>query len=78
MIYQDLRGRLNHLLIKRIHECEYPSRALMDRIEEMLSDHEQATVYAHVLIHKIGRTRYPSLQLLDRLTALISRIEDDC
>jgi hypothetical protein len=78
MIYQDLRGRLNHILIKRVHECEYPSRALMDRIEQMLSDDEQAAVYAHVLFHKLTRTRYPSLQLLDRLAALISRIEDDC
>lgn len=76
MMYQDLRGRLNHILIEHIHDCEYPSRALMDRIEQMLSDREQATQYAHVLFDKI--TRYPSLQLLDRLAALISRIEGDC
>lgn len=77
-MHQDLRGRLNHILIKRIHDCEYPSQALMDRIEQMLSDHEQAILYAHVLLNKITRTRYPSLHLLDRLVALVSRIEDDC
>ncbi len=77
-MYQDLRGRLNHILIKRVHDSEYPSGALMDRIEHMLSDHDQALLYAHVLLHKIHRTRYPSLHLLDRLAALISRIENDC
>lgn len=76
-MYQDLRGRLDHILLKRIHDSEYPSQALMDRIEQTLSDRDQAILYAHVLLHKIARTRYPSLHLLDRLSALISRIEDE-
>lgn len=76
MTYQDLHDRLNHILIENIHDCEYPSGTLMDRVEQALSDSEQAIEYAHVLFDKI--TRYPSLHLLDRLAALISRIEDDC
>lgn len=78
MMHQDLRGRLNHILLKRIHDSEYPSASLMDRVEQTLADRDQAILYAHVLFHKIARTRYPSLHLLDRLATLISRIEDDC
>ena len=75
MTYQDLRDRFDHILIENIHDCEYPSVTLMDRVEQTLSDREQAIQYALVLFDKI--TRYPSLLLLDRLAALISRIEDD-
>ena len=66
--------RLHRILIERMQSCEYPSVALMDRIEQMLSSREQAAQYAHALLDKI--TQYPSLQLLDRLSALLSRIED--
>ncbi|HEX3477366.1 MAG TPA: hypothetical protein VHT91_20225 [Kofleriaceae bacterium] len=68
--------RFHRLLLERIQSCEYPSRELMDRIEQMLSDRDQAVRYAQVLFDRI--TRYPSLHLLDRLAALILRIEDDC
>lgn len=72
---QDLRDRFDHILIEHIHDCEYPSETLMDRIEQTLSDREQAIQYALALFDKI--TRHPSLHLLDRLAALIARIEDD-
>jgi hypothetical protein len=64
------------MLLERVQSCQYPSMELMDRVEQTLSDREQAVRYAHVLFDRI--TRYPSLHLLDRLAALILRIEDDC
>lgn len=74
--HEPLNDHLHWILLERIQSCEYPSMELMDRIEQTLSDYDQAARYAHVLFDKI--TRYPSLHLLDRLAALIARIENDC
>ncbi|HEX8106332.1 MAG TPA: hypothetical protein VF516_01340 [Kofleriaceae bacterium] len=68
--------RLHSILLERVESSDYPSLELMDRVEQTLSDRDQAVRYAHVLFDKI--TRYPSLHILDRLAALIARIEDDC
>ena len=75
-LHDELSDRFHRLLLERVRSCEYPSMELMDRIEQMLSDRDQAVRYAYVLFDRI--TRYPSLHLLDRLAALILRIEDDC
>jgi hypothetical protein len=73
---EPLSDRLYELLFERVQSCAYPSGEIMDRIEQILYDREQAVRYAHFLFDRI--TLYPSLQLLERLAALIRRIEDDC
>lgn len=73
---ESLNDHLHWILLERIQSCEYPSMELMDRIEQTLSDRDQAVRYAYVLFDRISR--YPSLHLLDRLVALIARIDDDC
>ncbi len=45
-LHESLNDRLHWILLERIQSCEYPSMELMDRVEQTLSDREQAARYA--------------------------------
>jgi hypothetical protein len=66
----DVRRRYADLLLSKVEESDYPSIELMNRLEGVLADREQAEQYAGILLDKIEETQYPSLQLLDRVDRL--------
>jgi hypothetical protein len=65
----DARRELLGFLLDRVQGDRYPSVAMMDLIEELMSPDERP-VYAQVLMEKIRRERWPSLSLIRRLLAL--------
>jgi hypothetical protein len=65
----DARRELLRFLLDRVQGDRYPSVAMMDLIEELMSPDERP-VYAQVLMEKIRRERWPSLSLIRRLLAL--------
>ena len=66
----DLRDRYLEVLLERIHEDQYPSSQLMDRVEEAITTREQLETYVAILIEKADETWYPSQQMLDRINRL--------
>jgi hypothetical protein len=66
----DLRDQYLEVLFERIHEDQYPSSELMDRVEAAITTREQLETYVTLLIEKADETWYPSKQMLDRINRL--------
>jgi hypothetical protein len=58
--------RYMRVLFDRLHESNYPSGELMDRVEILL-DREHIDEYMDILFERVEGSRYPSKQLLDRI-----------
>ncbi|MCA1678741.1 MAG: hypothetical protein LC777_07240, partial [Actinobacteria bacterium] len=61
--------RYIQVLTQRVREDRYPSRDLLDRLEENVSS-EQLADYVALLVDKMHETRYPSKDIMDRIERL--------
>ncbi len=72
---QELRRRLTvreqvlDLLLEKVGTDRYPSSAMLDDIERLLTPWRRED-YAEVLLDKIRQDRYPSRAMLERLVRL--------
>lgn len=69
-----LRQKLLDRFLDEIKEEQYPSVAVLDRVEAELRTPEQVLEYAQVLLEKIESSRYPSIAMLNRFDAVLARI----
>ena len=72
----ELRERINSKFLQEIDEVQFPSVAMLDRVESTLDDREALASYAEVLVKKIEATQFPSVALLNRLDRLIARLDE--
>ena len=72
----ELRERINDKLLREIGELDFPSVAVLDRVESVLDDREALASYAEVLVKKVEATQFPSIALLNRLDRLIARLDE--
>jgi hypothetical protein len=70
-----LRKRVAQTLMKDIHEVQFPSVTMMDRVEATLASPDDLADYAEILVKKVEDTRYPSISMLNRLDGLIAQLE---
>lgn len=72
---ENLRGELNvrelvlDLLLEKIESDRYPSTAMMDDVERLLTPW-RIQDYAEVLLEKVRRDRFPSRAMVERLLRL--------
>ena len=72
---ENLRGELNvreqvlDLLLEKIENDRYPSTAMMDDVERLLTPW-RIQDYAEVLLEKVRRDRFPSRAMVERLLRL--------
>jgi hypothetical protein len=71
----DLRKRITKKLVDDIEQVQFPSVAMLDRVESTLRDRDSMADYAETLIEKVEATRFPSPTLLNRLDAVLARLE---
>ena len=72
---QDLRRRYVASLLSKVEDTRFPSTAVLDRIEGVISTPEDVEEYAEILLKKIESSRFPSPALLDRLDAIAAQLE---
>ena len=66
----DLRERYEDMLLESIQDTEFPSPAMLSRIEGFMTEPEAMERFIALLMQKAGG-RYPSPTLLDRVDRLI-------
>jgi hypothetical protein len=71
----ELRERINDRLLREIDELDFPSVAMLDRVESALDDRGALASYTEVLVKKVEATQFPSVALLNRLDRLIARLD---
>ena len=64
-----VREQVLDLLLEKVETDRYPSSAMLDDIERLLTPWRRED-YARVLLDKIRQDRYPSRGLVDRLVRL--------
>jgi len=58
-------------LIDRITSTRYPSKELMDRVENLAHKREYAEMFLAYLIDSVDKTKYPSHQIMDRIERIL-------
>ena len=71
MTARDLQVEYMEVLIDRATSVRYPSKELLDRIENLAFTPEQAERLIRYLIAQVKASRYPSHQLLDRAERIL-------
>ena len=71
MTARDLQLEYMEVLLDRALSVRYPSKELLDRIENLAFTQEQAERLIRHLIAQLKATRYPSHQLLDRAERIL-------
>jgi hypothetical protein len=66
-----VREQVLDLLLEKVAEDRYPSPAMLDDIEQLLTPWRRED-YADVLLDKIRQDRYPSRSLIARVLRLAS------
>jgi hypothetical protein len=64
-----VRERVLDLLLEKVEADRYPSSAMLDDIEELLTPWRRED-YAEVLLDKIRQDRFPSRAMIERLVRL--------
>ena len=64
-----VREQVLDMLLEKVADDHYPSPAMLDDIEKLLTPWRRED-YAEVLLDKIRQDRYPSRSMLDRLVRL--------
>jgi hypothetical protein len=64
-----VRERVLDLLLEKVEHDRYPSSAMLDDIEQILTPWRRED-YAEVLLDKIRRDRFPSHSMVKRLLRL--------
>ena len=73
----ELRDRVSSKLLNEINEVQFPSTAMLNRVEATLQDREALASYVEVLIEKVEATRFPSVDLLNRIDRMTARLEQE-
>ena len=71
MTARDLQVEYMEVLIDRATSVRYPSKELLDRIENLAFTPEQAERLIRYLIAQVKASRYPSHQLMDRVERIL-------
>jgi hypothetical protein len=69
------RQRLTGVLLDQIEATEFPSQALLDRVERLISTREELEDYIEVLTQKVDGRLAPFAELLDRIERLLSVLQ---
>ena len=75
MDVKELRKRHQDLLLELVKQPNYPSIAIMQRVEAGIREPEAALEYIEFLIEKVEQDQYPSLTMLDRISWLLRQLE---
>ena len=75
MTAAQLRKRIDGRLLDEIKELQFPSAAMLNRVEATLRDRDALASYAEILVAKVEATQFPSVALLNRLEGLLARLE---
>jgi hypothetical protein len=71
----ELRHEVAEMLLDQIKEDNYPSVAMMQRVESVIGqDPEAMSDYAEVLLEKVKAARFPSTEMLNRLDRLAGQM----
>jgi hypothetical protein len=70
-----LRQRITKKLLHEIEEVQFPSSAMLNRVEERLVTYDDVAGYANALAERVEATRFPSVDLMRRIDRLAERLE---
>ena len=70
-----LRQRVTNKLLHEIDDVQYPSSAMLNRLEERLASYDDVAGYAEALVEKVEATRFPSVDLMKRIDRLLEQLE---
>jgi len=71
MRLDELRDQYMETLIERTTAVRYPSKELLDRVEQLAYRPEQAEKLVNYLIDNVEASRYPSHEMLDRIERIL-------
>ena len=66
-----LKDQYMDAVLERIMQVRYPSKEMMDRVENLAHDSDHAELFVHHLINMVESTRYPSHQIMDRIERIL-------
>jgi hypothetical protein len=66
-----LRDEYMDAVLERIMDVRYPSKEMMDRVENLAHDSDHAAILLNHLIEMVRNTRYPSHQIMDRIERIL-------
>ena len=67
----NLQDAYMEALIDRIVTTRYPSKELMDRVENLAHKPEYAEKFVTYLIETVDNVQYPSHQIMDRIERIL-------
>lgn len=71
----ELRHRVTKKLADEIQDVQFPSSAMLNRLEERLRTYEDVAGYANFLVEKVEATRFPSVDLMKRIDRMLEQLE---
>ena len=71
MDMEELQERYMDAVLDRITSCRYPSKEMMDRVENVAVTREQAERFVMYLIATVQGVKYPSHELMDRAERIL-------
>jgi hypothetical protein len=67
----QLRDEYMDAVLETIMSTQYPSKEMMDRVENLAHDSDHAEILLRHLIDTVKSTRYPSHQMMDRIERVL-------
>ena len=67
----NLRDEYMDAVLERIMDVRYPSKEMMDRVENLAHDSDHAELLLRHLIDMVKTSRYPSHQIMDRIERVL-------
>ena len=67
----QLRDEYMDAVLERILQVRYPSKEMMDRVENLAHDSDHAEILLTHLIDMVKSSRYPSHQIMDRIERVL-------
>ena len=68
---ERLRDEYMDAVLERIMSARYPSKEMMDRVENLAHDSDHAELLVRYLIDSVNAARYPSHQMMDRIERIL-------
>jgi hypothetical protein len=68
---ERLQDEYMDAVLERIMQVRYPSKEMMDRVENLAKDSDHAELLVHHLISMVKSSRYPSHQIMDRIERIL-------
>jgi hypothetical protein len=67
--------QLTEALLGHIQESAFPSRAQLDRVEQLISTRDELETYIAILTQRVEASNYPPASLVDRIQRLLRVLE---